>query len=274
MSRRLIAFLSLIRLHNVAAAVLSVFVGFSMTRSTDYPWLLLAAVTLSTASGNVINDIFDRDIDSINKPSRPIPSGALSLSAAVTIYVLLTVGAAVLSLGLDKVEKYWILAWIVLLFFYSFKFKRMVILGNVTVASVSASGFLLGSYHGGCLKTGIIPALFTFFFVLGREIVKDSDDIVGDSRCRARTFPIAIGVEPALKVSAVIFILLATAFPLPYFLDVYSKWYGLVMFVSVVPILVASFVFSLQHRRLSTVSSLLKCGMFFGVLAFYLAWKG
>ena len=56
------------------AASLSVFVGYSLSSQSKVPLGLLLAVATSTISGNIINDYFDIKIDSINRPSRPIPA--------------------------------------------------------------------------------------------------------------------------------------------------------------------------------------------------------
>ena len=71
---RLFNLMLLVRPHNVVAAVLSVAVGYGITAGGLAPWHLLAGVATATAGGNVINDLEDRDIDGINRPSRPLPS--------------------------------------------------------------------------------------------------------------------------------------------------------------------------------------------------------
>jgi len=63
-------------------------VGYSLARPDDFPLLLIAAVATSTISGNVINDYFDLDIDAVNRPERPIPSGTISDIHALVIYLI------------------------------------------------------------------------------------------------------------------------------------------------------------------------------------------
>jgi len=271
MKRWLSGCLRLLRLHNAAAAALSVFVGYSLARPDDFPLLLIAAVATSTISGNVINDYFDLDIDAVNRPERPIPSGTISDTHALVIYLIFIAATVVLMLGMrNRGEVLWIGAWLVLLFLYSSYLKRKPLIGNIAVSLVSASGFLLGSYSGGRIEAGVLPASFTFLFVFAREIVKDVDDLPGDTSCGARTLPVVLGVERALKLSSLIFFLLVLTFPLPFLLNVYGAGYGLVMLLTVVPILVVSAIFALGNRRLTLVSTLLKVGMFFGSVAFYL----
>ncbi len=268
-------FILLLRPHNAAAAVLSVEAGHALSSGRiSPPWLLLASVAIATSAGNVINDLRDVDIDAINKPGRPLPSGAVSVRAAGVIYYSLLVILLILLLNLPPVQAAWIVLWVILLHVYSVRLKRLFLAGNLLVAAVSASGFLLGAYAGGDISTGFIPAGFTFPFVTGREIVKDCEDIEGDRRCGTRTMPVLLGIRVPLNAAAVIFLLLAVTFPLPYLAGIYGRAYGLIMAVSVTPVLLLSFILSVRKRRPGLVSILLKVGMFFGILAFFFSGKG
>jgi geranylgeranylglycerol-phosphate geranylgeranyltransferase len=263
-------FIQIIRPHNAAAAALSTFVGSSLADSPAVPWLLLTAVAATAAAGNVINDLSDVDIDRINKPGRPLPSGELNERSAKTLYAVLLCTLLVMVWFLPAVQGVWIAIWAFLLHLYSVKLKRAYLAGNLLVSIVSASGFLLGALAGGRLAAGIVPAGFTLLFVMGRELVKDSEDMTGDRLCGARTVAVVSGRKAALTAATVIFIVLAAAFPIPSFVDLYGRLYGLIMFVSVIPILIVSAVLSSRARSLGIVSMLLKYGMFFGILAFYL----
>lgn len=269
--RNFFGILSLLRLHNVAAAVLSVWVGFSMTGSSKQPWLVMVASAFAAAAGNVINDICDIAIDSINRPHRPIPAKLVGLKTATVLYVVMVAGALFSAVALDEIARGWIFVWVVLLHFYSTRLKRMCLVGNAAVAAIAASGFLLGAHSGGDMSAGALPAAFAFAFVVGREIVKDADDLLGDIAQGARTFPIVAGRKKALAAAAGIFATLCVMIPLATFWGSYSKIYAATMATSVIPILVVSIIMILSGRSLTFVSSLLKVGMFFGCAAFYFA---
>jgi geranylgeranylglycerol-phosphate geranylgeranyltransferase len=269
----------LIRPHNIAAAVLSVAAGFAIAggaagegqvEGAAWPVWLLAATAVATAAGNVINDWYDRDIDAINKPRRPIPSGHVRPRSAVALYVVLLAALALCVTRLPAPEAVWVAAWAFLLHLYSWKAKRLFLAGNLLVASVVSSAFLMGAMAGGDIAAGILPAAFSLMFVLGRELVKDAEDIEGDSRCGAKTVPVVSGQGAALGAAAVIFVLLAAAAPVPYFMSMYSRAYLWTMVLSVVPVLVVSCVMCAGRRAPGAVSILLKIGMFFGIAAFWL----
>jgi geranylgeranylglycerol-phosphate geranylgeranyltransferase len=261
----------LIRPHNIAAAVLSVATGFTVAGAGGtLPYWLLLVTALVTAAGNVINDWYDRDIDAINKPRRPIPSGGVSPRAALVLYGSLLTAIAVCMTRLPAPQALWIAGWAVLLHIYSWKAKRIWLAGNILVSSVVSSAFLLGAFTAGEVSAAAVPALFTFFFVMGRELVKDTEDLTGDSECGARTVPVVSGAGAALKAAAVIFIILAASIPLPYIYGIFGRGYLITMLLSVLPILVVSCVFCLRQKSPAFVSLLLKLGMFCGVAAFFL----
>lgn len=83
------AWLQLIRLPNVFTAVADVAMGYLVThRSLEAPWHFLSLVTASCLfylSGMVLNDVFDADVDAREQPSRPIPSGRVSVQSAFRV---------------------------------------------------------------------------------------------------------------------------------------------------------------------------------------------
>jgi geranylgeranylglycerol-phosphate geranylgeranyltransferase len=242
-----------------------------MTGTAGAPWWLLAAVAISAAAGNAMNDFFDADIDRLNKPGRPIPSGAVTPRSVVMLVVVLLLMLIVPLLFLDTISILWIIGWIVLLFVYSAKLKRIYLAGNLLVSLVAASTFCIGSYAGGLMSAGAVPAALTFLFVLGRELVKDCEDVRGDRACGAKTVPIVSGERNALKAASILFAALLVGFPAPFVAGIYGELYGIVMLSTVVPILVASIILAVRGKSLGTVSFLLKSGMFFGIVAFYLS---
>lgn len=79
---RLRAMVQLLRLPNVFTAVADVAMGFLFTHAEAEPWpqlaLLLATSCCLYLAGMALNDLFDRDIDAVERPGRPIPSGRIS----------------------------------------------------------------------------------------------------------------------------------------------------------------------------------------------------
>jgi 4-hydroxybenzoate polyprenyltransferase len=175
--------------------------------SLTYPLIgsLMAAVL--NAGNNALNQIYDLEIDRINKPKRPLPSGRVSTSgawvfAAVT-YLLALVLAWLVAPG-GRHECFWIvLVAVICTFIYSMpplRTKRLGIWANITIAI--PRGVLLKVAGWSSVKTivGIEPwyigAIFGLF-LLGATTTKDFADMEGDRLGGCRTLPIQYGVRRA-----------------------------------------------------------------------------
>ena len=99
------AYLELARPANVATALGDVLAGYAVARLAGpdaLPWLLAATACLY-AGGVVLNDVFDRKVDAVERPERPLPSGTVSAGGAATLGVLL-LGVGVLNAFLGTPE--------------------------------------------------------------------------------------------------------------------------------------------------------------------------
>src|SRR5262245_66670484 len=97
-------YLELMRPANVATALGDVLAGYAVAGLANHaalPWLLVSTACLY-AGGVVLNDFFDRDIDRVERPERPIPSGRVTPRSAATIGLLL-LAAGVLAASIATV---------------------------------------------------------------------------------------------------------------------------------------------------------------------------
>src|SRR5204862_30227 len=89
---------------------------------------------------------FDLEVDRINKPRRPLPSGRLSVRAAIAWYLVLSVVATTAATVLVPPHVgALVIAWQVALAFYARWCKRWLVVGNLVVAAISSSAFTLTS---------------------------------------------------------------------------------------------------------------------------------
>ena len=172
-----------------------------------YPVIGLTMAAVLNAASNALNQIYDLDIDRINKPKRPLPSGRLDLGSAW----LFTIVAYVVALALawfvapgGRRECFWIVlvatAITVLYSVPPFRTKRLGIWANVTIAI--PRGVLLKVAGWSAVKT--ILAVEPWFiggifglFLLGASTTKDFADMEGDARGGCRTLPLIYGVRKA-----------------------------------------------------------------------------
>ena len=193
------AFLRITRPHNAIVAGLTALLGYLIATGTlTVPSLLLAViVALITAGGNVINDIFDIDIDRINRPDRPLPAGEISPGAAKTYALALFLSGIVLAALTTPLCLAIALINSVILVAYAARLKRTPLIGNVAVAYLTASVFLFGGAFAGVfgLISNLSLAAITLLATLAREVLKDAEDVEGDAAGGARTLPMIIGIR-------------------------------------------------------------------------------
>ena len=171
----------------------------------------LAAACLNAAS-NALNQIYDLDIDRINKPDRPIPSGRLSMREAwiftVTFYVLTLILAYCVNLEFFGI----VVITAFLTYAYSgppFRTKRNGILANLTIAI--PRGCLLKVAGWSAVATILdwepwwIGSIFGLY-VLGAATTKDYSDMEGDRAHGCKTLPIVYGVEKSAWIISPFFV--------------------------------------------------------------------
>jgi chlorophyll/bacteriochlorophyll a synthase len=189
----------------------------------------LMAATLN-AGNNALNQIYDLEIDRINKPKRPLPSGRLTIAQA-WIYSAITYAAALVLAWLvapsGRHECFWLVAIaVVCTFIYSvppLRTKRLGIWANITIAI--PRGTLLKVAGWSSVKTivGVEPwyigAIFGLF-LLGATTTKDFADMEGDRRGGCRTLPIQYGVQRAAWM-------ISPSFVIPFMMIPIGAWLGI-----------------------------------------------
>ncbi|HIE31363.1 MAG TPA: geranylgeranylglycerol-phosphate geranylgeranyltransferase [Methanosarcinales archaeon] len=192
--------------------------------------IIFTCVFLITGAGNAINDFFDADIDAINKPMRPIPSGRVSRNLALYFSLLLFGTGIALSCLLNMIC--FVVAAInsALLIIYARNLKRTMLVGNICVGYLTGSTFLFGGALFG--MPGIIRTAGLFVLsmlaTIAREIAKDIEDTSGDLAMGAATLPILVGRKRAGYVASAVGMFAVLLSPLPYFTG-FSIWYLLVV---------------------------------------------
>ena len=198
---------------------------------TGYNLIVFGTVFIA-AAGYLVNDYFDADIDSVNIPGKAIvvqsisPNTIIKAYAVATLAGLASIAVACNVLGVYPLWYIYLLAAMVL-FWYSYHLKKVIILGNLAVAMASAftmpaawlydwlvlsGGHAINAdinavFYGISLRVTIFT-LFAFLTSFGREIIKDIEDMDGDSRFGCRSLPVVHGVTAAKNVIAGCFALI------------------------------------------------------------------
>ncbi|UCE43518.1 MAG: geranylgeranylglycerol-phosphate geranylgeranyltransferase [Candidatus Bathyarchaeota archaeon] len=229
---KLSGFLRLIRPLNCVMMGFAVIVGASLVSFLDFSInLLLGFVTSFTLTGAsmAINDYYDRDIDAINEPDRPIPSGAVSPKGALIFALALSIIGFVAAIGTNfpSVSCFVIaaIAWIVSVTYVT-KGKRTGLVGNLLVSTCVVVPFVYGSFAIQEPRLSIV--IFTtiaFFSNTGREIVKGIADVEGDRSQDVGTIAVLHGERTAAIVSTVFLVFAIVLTPFPWTLGLVSPWY-------------------------------------------------
>lgn len=272
----IILLIKLSRPANVIISFLTIIIAAELAWGLDpLNYVLLAALSaaLITMGANVINDYYDIEIDRINKPNRPLAAGTVSKKTAFIYFIFVYFLAWCLAIYMNVWMFLIAFMTSVILFFYSFRLKRTVLWGNLTVSFATAIAFVYGGVAVGHYKETFFPAAFAFLFHLGREILKDIQDIEGDKQAGADTFPVKYGISRSIGLISVDFILLVFLTAIPYILGIYSIRYFMIICFGIYPVL----LFVLYRSRkdsdpanLGFLSNLLKADMIIGLLAIYL----
>ncbi len=230
-----------------------------------------------TAASMVINDYYDREIDAINEPKRPIPSGVVRpIEALVFATVLTTVGFVTAYLA-NTVHPLPLLvaviAWSIFTL-YTTVGKRSGLPGNFLVSACVAIPFIFGSVTIATeVKLNVLLfASMAFLSNTGREITKGIVDVEGDRTQNVKTVAVRFGEKSAVVAAVVFFLSAVTLSPIPWLLGIVSFWF--VPFVAVTDIgLIASSVMLLRdysREKARKIKNTVLLWFVFGLLAFIL----
>jgi len=251
------------------ASVIGGFVSAPLLSSSLIYHLSLAsiAVFLIIGGGNSINDYFDVEIDKINRPNRPVPSGALT-QLWILIYsaMLLSVGVVVSGainltcLAIAMINS-------TLLVLYSWKFKRSALIGNVLIGYLTGSTFLFG---GAAVSAYFIPSILflsAMFAITSREVIKDVEDLRGDLQVGATTLPIKCGVQPSLLLAACFMFVAVVLSPIPFLISAFGWAY---LSIVVVADIILMYSIALSWSSPTKASTYIKYGMVVVLMAYVL----
>ena len=230
MSARLNAYLTLIRPPNTIMIGLGVVIGeaIGLGKLPGLPEAVFGFLTASLmmAGTMVANDVYDVEIDKVNSPERPLPSGTVKTRDATVLAVALSVAAIGFSALLGLWTFLTALLALALMVYYNTRGKKTGLIGNAVVSFNVALPF----FYGGLAVNSIRPLLFIFSVVaflanFAREIAKGISDVKGDSLRQVRTLAVVKGTGDAALASAGLFVTAVLLSFLPPFLETISWLY-------------------------------------------------
>ena len=210
-------------------------------------FLAMVVVFLVGAGSMPFNDYFDREIDKISHPKRPIPSKRLAPKETLYFSFILFGLALVVSYFINLFCFGIVLFTLGFLYCYEVFFKNQGFVGNVVVAFLSAISFTFGGAAVGNPFASVFLSVLAFFLFTGRETLKDVQDVKGDILSR-NTLPMKIGERKAAFVGSIFLIIAILFTPIPYVLG--QLGIGYLIFITLVDLLcIYAIVVTLQDLR-------------------------
>lgn len=226
-----VGFASMMRLGNCVMAAAGVLLGALICIGTgdvsEYVSeivISMVIVVLFTAAANSMNDYFDRDIDRAAHPERPIPRSLLRPETAIASSATMFVLSALLGWFIGLTSFSIVVASIAVILCYETVLKSEGLAGNLAISWLTGALFLFGGAAVDNLNLAWVLAVLAFLATLGREIIKDVQDIEADTKSRT-TLPMRIGKRNAGIVSSIALLAAVSLSPAPYVLDQVSAYY-------------------------------------------------
>lgn len=232
-------------------------------------FLLSASTIMIAAAGYIINDYYDIKIDLINKPDRVVIGKTITRRYAILFHTVISfLGVAAGLLINWKVGALNFLCAF-LLWLYSNNLKRLPLIGNVVVAFLTGlSIFILVFLYNQYLTFVMVYSLFAFFMTLIREVVKDMEDMKGDTTFGCKTLPIVWGIR---KTKSFVYAIIAIFSILVLWLDYQELKISWIYFIPLLFLPMSVLVFRLikadTKKEFYQLSQLCKIIMLLGIIS-------
>ncbi len=271
--------------------------GISLSLGFSEFILIVIMSVLITEAGYIINDYYDQDIDSINKPGfntfNKLNRALLLLSFAVFNLTGIFIGFYLAEQTDTLLMGWFILCIVFILWLYSARYKRQLLTGNILVSLLSAfvvvivwlfEFFFFRTEYGNSIEQRemiiaineiiLFYASFAFIVSLIREIVKDIEDREGDAEYDCKTLPVVVGVKNSklvicLLLSAVVLSLLYLQY---WHYEGYKllSWYFVIAVQLPLIFLIYRIIIAESKNNFKYISAFLKIIMLFGIVSMIL----
>jgi geranylgeranylglycerol-phosphate geranylgeranyltransferase len=204
-----------------------------------------------TAAAMTINDYYDRAIDAINEPSRPIPSGSVSVRESLAFVLALSVAGfvfAYLTSVLCLVVA--AISWVVVVTYVTVG-KRSGLPGNFLVSTCVAIPFIYGSIAvlNYVPLSVLLFTLMAFLSNTGREITKGIVDVKGDEAEGIKTLAVRYGERNAAVTAALFYVSAVALTPLPWIMNLVSFWFIPLVLVTDIGLVASSALLLRDYSR-------------------------
>jgi 4-hydroxybenzoate polyprenyltransferase len=163
--------------------------------------LIVIATAITIASGYIINSFYDGKKDLINRPNKSTLDRLVSQKTKLSVYFTLNFVVSFFTIFISWRAFLYFSVYIFLIWFYSHKVKKFVIIGNLMATLMAILPFFaLLLYYKNFYEVILSHATFLFLLLIIREMIKDLENIKGDLANDYKTIPILYGEKTSKKI--------------------------------------------------------------------------
>jgi len=271
-------YLKLMRPLNCLMMGFAVIVGAALARPGDFSvfWQNLSYGFITgfmlTAASMAINDYYDREIDAVNEPNRPIPSGLIEPKEALAFaFILTAMGFATAFLTNISCFATAIIAWAIFVTYTTIG-KRSGLPGNFLVSTCVALPFIYGNYAvANAIELNVLIFVsMAFLSNTGREITKGIVDVKGDKAENVKTLAVRFGEKNAAVAATIFYMFAVLLSPIPWLLSLVSLWFIPLVAITDLGLVASSLILLKDYTRESArkVKKIVLFLFIVGLLAF------
>ena len=184
--------------------------------------VLLSALTI--ASGYIINNFYDSKKDLINRPNKSMLDRLVSQKTKLQVYFSVNFIVFLLAFFVSIRAVLFFSTYIFLIWFYSHKLKKIVVIGNLTASLLAVLPFFaILLYFKNFYHVIFAHATFLYLLILIREMIKDLENIKGDIANDYQTIPVIFGENFSKKI--ITFLTISTIIPIYFLIEIFEVGY-------------------------------------------------
>jgi len=187
-------------------------------------FIIVIASSLTIASGYIINNFYDSKKDLINRPNKSMLDRLVRQKTKLQVYFAVNFIVFLLAFFVSIRAVFFFSTYIFLIWFYSHKLKKIVVIGNLTASFLAVLPFFaILLYYKNLYPQIFAHATFLFLLLLIREMIKDLENIKGDVANNYQTIPVLFGENFSKKIISVLTV--STIIPIYFLIEIFEVGY-------------------------------------------------
>ena len=231
---KIVSMFSVVRGYNIPIIILAqylsaIFILAPNKRALDVLldfnlFIIVIVSSLTIASGYIINNFYDSKKDLINRPNKSKLDRLVSQKTKLQVYFTVNFIVFLLAFFVSIRAVLFFSAYIFLIWFYSHKLKKMLVVGNLTASFLAVLPFFaILLYYKNLYPQIFAHATFLYLLLLIREMIKDLENIKGDIANDYKTIPVMF--DEAFSKKIITLLTLLTIIPIYFLVEIFEVGY-------------------------------------------------